>query len=152
MNQKQNNQVFIPTYNLSKKNVFFYKSMIQKILQMRQKKWKKLSVEVKNGIKATEKQEKRKRETELSDIVTSVIIFLKELDLNEGEAHANIFVHENSRLTLCNTKTEVIQLPSYFSKRGIYKRYYYERDWDINIILTGKYSRKKYKKREYDVL
>ena len=60
-------------------------------------------------------------------IVQDIVDYLHELGEIEGERYATRYVRMETRLMLRNSDLDQIELPSSFTKRSIYERFYYER-------------------------
>ena len=58
-----------------------------------------------------------------SDII---IAFIQEIAEKYRESHATCFVHEYNKIFIHNSESKTIELPSYFTKRRIYRLYAYE--------------------------
>ena len=96
-NSSKRYDIYSLTYNVSRaNNIFFCRSTLILLLNVRRRKWRSLLNEVKEGIKETEKVKKRKRDRAKKSILNKVIVeFLEELGKQEGEAHTTRFFWEH---------------------------------------------------------
>ena len=145
---------FAITFDLGKKNVFFCKNTLQMVLNFRQKEWTKLSKLAKQGLKGEEQEETTlKRKRDLNEVNVAIISFLDRLAKEEGEFHATRFVRDKASLHIRDGDTEILELPSYFTKRQLYSRFCYERGWNPQTSARGTHGPlKDYPKRQHDSL
>ena len=55
--------------------------------------------------------------------------FIKALANEEGESHATRFLREHNKVCIRDTEIDTIELPSYFTKRHVYRQYCWEKGW-----------------------
>ena len=145
-------RAFTMSSDLGKNHKFFCKNTISLILNVRQRKWMDLCKKAEQSIvqKQIEK-EKIIRNTNLSSITEEAIKFIRELGEREGESHATRFVREGARLIIRDGNTNVIELPSYYSRRHLYHRCCYNNGWDPKATAHGTHGKlAECKKRQCD--
>ena len=84
-------------------------------------------------------------------LVQEVIDFLHNIGEEEGETYATRFIRMETRIAIRNADLNQIELPSSFTKRGIYERFCYERGWIARSASNGSYPPiNKYEERPFD--
>ena len=145
-------KVYAFSSNLGKKNIFFCQNTLMLFVNIRQRKWSQLHAKAEISI-VKEKQEKDKqtRDRKLNEIAEDVIDFLKVIGKQEGEFHATRFAREGACLMIRDGNSDVIELPSCYSKRQVYARCCYERGWDPRATAKGTHGKTQdYPKRVFD--
>ena len=114
------------------------------------KQWKKLCDEAvlpdpKNKTLYKDNMNRNHKQTQ------DVVDFLHKFGVDEGEAHATRFIRLESGTALRDSDVDMLQLPSFYSKRQLYERYCYDRGWEVRAFNDGSYPPvKKYKRRKND--
>ena len=55
--------------------------------------------------------------------------FIKSLANEEGESHTTRFLREHNKVCIRDAEIDTIKLPSYFTKRHVYRQYCWEKGW-----------------------
>ena len=67
-------------------------------------------------------------------------LYIKLLASEQGEQHATRFMREHHKIWVRDTEVDTIELPSYYTKRRLYRNYCWDKGWQAQTNARGDYE------------
>ena len=67
-------------------------------------------------------------------------LHIKNIASEQGEQHATRFMREHHKIWVRDTEVDTVELPSYYTKRRIYRNYCWDKGWQAKTNARGDYE------------